>query len=260
MLANPDSLDAATLVEMASRLRSQQIQGVLRVEGERLAMRDILQRTHGPNGRLNATGWAVLQRFRGGGPSGNGWRARMERLAGPLRLLFAASHEGELAAHDAHLDAWDARLRLPARDAAGPPPGTPAGWDRPRFVLRHTVLASVAASLGHLPHQQELALARHDAARLAVALARFRLAHGDWPAALDELVPAFLDARPADRITGGPLRYAVRGDRPAVWSVGADRDDDGGVPAANGPTAAALWGNDAASSPDGDWILLGAAG
>ena len=113
-------------------------------------------------------------------------------------------------------------------------------------------------SLHHLPRIQKLAIARRDAARLAVALARFRLAHGDWPAALDELVPAFLDALPADRITGGPLRYAVRGDRPVVWSLGADRDDDGGVPAADGSEAAAFWGDRAASPPDGDWLLLGA--
>ena len=258
-LAAPQRLGEAALAEAADRLAAQQIHGLLRVVGERLAMRDLLQRTHAPGrgGHLTATGAEVLSRlYAAGSPAVHNWRGRFQRLADPLRLLSTAGRAETLAAYDRFLDAVAERLGQPLREAAGPDPAAIAGFDAEGFVERHPALPAAATSLDHLFRFQEVALARRDAARLAVALARFRLARGTWPEALDEFVPAYLDALPADRITGGPLRYAVRGGRPVVWSLGADRDDDGGVPAADGPDAAALWGAVAAAPPDGDWVLL----
>ena len=261
VLADPQRLGEAALAEMAQRLTAQRIRGVLRLEGERLAMRDLLQRTHapGPGGRLTATGAEVLDQIYGLASSrGDGWWGRLQRLAEPVQLLNTATREENLAAYDRYLAAVFERLQQPMRDATGPEPAQVAGFDEDGFEQRHPVLATAATSFDALPKVVELGAAQRDAARLAVALARHRLAHDAWPDALGDLVPAYLDDLPADRITGGPLRFAVRGGQPVVWSVGADRDDDGGVPASNGPKAAALWGEDAASPPDGDWVLVGA--
>ncbi|MFO0844138.1 MAG: hypothetical protein U0797_17340 [Gemmataceae bacterium] len=63
----------------------------------------------------------------------------------------------------------------------------------------------------------------------AVAAERYRLARGDWPARLDDLVPAQLAAVPLDPFDGLPLRYARRPDGVAVYSVGLDGRDDGGT-------------------------------
>ena len=74
-----------------------------------------------------------------------------------------------------------------------------------------------------------------DLNRVALALAAFRLDHGQYPATLDELTPRYLDALPPDRYTGDPLRYRllpVNGERAAgysVYSVGRDLEDDGGT-------------------------------
>ncbi|HHN77741.1 MAG TPA: hypothetical protein ENK11_03570 [Phycisphaerales bacterium] len=66
------------------------------------------------------------------------------------------------------------------------------------------------------------------AVRVAIALERSRLAEGAWPASLDALVPAYLDSIPVDPFTDGPLRYALGEGGPVVYSVGMDREDDGG--------------------------------
>ena len=76
------------------------------------------------------------------------------------------------------------------------------------------------------------ALARAEArlacARVALALERYRLTHGDYPATLDSLVPGHLPDVPVDPFDGKPVRYVNEGQRVVVYSVGEDLRDDGG--------------------------------
>ncbi len=70
-----------------------------------------------------------------------------------------------------------------------------------------------------------------DEARIACALERYRLAHGTYPASLDELVPAYLDQIPVDVLEGGALRYRLNADGTfLLYSMGPDgKDEDGKV-------------------------------
>lgn len=62
------------------------------------------------------------------------------------------------------------------------------------------------------------------------ALERHRLRHGSYPGQLDELVPAFLKSVPLDPMSAEPLRYRRTDDGWfALWSVGLNGRDDGGV-------------------------------
>jgi hypothetical protein len=71
-------------------------------------------------------------------------------------------------------------------------------------------------------------------ARTAIALRRYHLKHGRYPAQLADLVPEFLSAVPIDFIDGEPLRYRIDGSGFALWSVGNNAKDDGGVSAERG--------------------------
>jgi hypothetical protein len=62
----------------------------------------------------------------------------------------------------------------------------------------------------------------------AIAVERFRLAHGRLPENLNELVPQFLSTVPDDPFDGQPLRYHRLAKGYVVYSVGADGHDDGG--------------------------------
>ena len=63
----------------------------------------------------------------------------------------------------------------------------------------------------------------------ALALKRYQLRHGQYPAELSALVPEFLPAIPRDPADGKPLRYHLK---PAaaflLYSVGEDGVDNGG--------------------------------
>ncbi len=78
-------------------------------------------------------------------------------------------------------------------------------------------------------------------ALIACALERFRLAHGQYPARLDALVPQFVDKIPHDVIGGQPPRYRRAADGTFVlYSIGWSGRDGGG---ARGK-----------SNAEGDWV------
>ncbi len=69
-----------------------------------------------------------------------------------------------------------------------------------------------------------------DLARTALALERYRLAHGEFPEALTALEPQFVAHVPHDVIGGQPLKYRRTDDGQFVlYSVGWNEKDDGGV-------------------------------
>ena len=70
--------------------------------------------------------------------------------------------------------------------------------------------------------------ARLRLATTALAVERFRLAHGKLPENLNELVPQFLPGVSADPFDGQPLRYHHLAKGYVIYSVGDDRRDDGG--------------------------------
>jgi hypothetical protein len=68
-----------------------------------------------------------------------------------------------------------------------------------------------------------------DLAVVACALERYRLAHGNYPDALDALAPRFITQLPHDLINGQPLHYRRTDDgKFCLYSVGWDEKDDGG--------------------------------
>ncbi len=71
-------------------------------------------------------------------------------------------------------------------------------------------------------------VARLRSAAVGLACERFRQKAGRWPADLAELRD-FLPTIPLDPYDGQPLRYATRDDGVVVYSVGPDRQDDGGT-------------------------------
>ncbi len=63
-----------------------------------------------------------------------------------------------------------------------------------------------------------------------LALERFRLVEGKYPASLEALTPRYVKEVPLDPMDGHPLRYRVEPDGQfRLYSVGRDHQDDGGV-------------------------------
>jgi hypothetical protein len=95
-----------------------------------------------------------------------------------------------------------------------------------------------AAARAHLKGEALATLAE-----TAVACERYRLATGELPAKLDDLVPQYLDTVPLDPFDEQPLRYVVDAQGARLYSIGQDFKDDGGAGASN-PQAPTFTPND----------------
>jgi hypothetical protein len=88
-----------------------------------------------------------------------------------------------------------------------------------------------------------------DAAVVACALERDRLANGKLPDTLAALTPRFLEAIPTDVVDGKPLRYRPEADGGYVlYSVGWNGKDDGGELAWKGGKTTSV------DVEQGDWV------
>lgn len=84
-------------------------------------------------------------------------------------------------------------------------------------------------------------------ARVACALERYRLAHGEYPETLNALAPQFIAKLPHDIINGQPLHYHRETDgRFVLYSVGWNETDDGGQ--------VALRKGGSVDQEKGDWV------
>ena len=66
-------------------------------------------------------------------------------------------------------------------------------------------------------------------ARTAIAIERYRLAEGRLPTALADLAPRFLPEPPLDPFDATPSKYAIENGDYAIYSIGKNLKDDGGV-------------------------------
>jgi hypothetical protein len=74
-------------------------------------------------------------------------------------------------------------------------------------------------------------------------LERFRLARGEYPAALRELAPQFISLQPTDPINGEALKYRVTGPGHfLLYSVGWDEKDDNGAAVDSAGNGDWVWG------------------
>jgi hypothetical protein len=100
--------------------------------------------------------------------------------------------------------------------------------------LRRFPIALLMPALSRASVNAELSMLRRDVTLTAIALEMFRRRNGEWPQTLAELTPQLLPEIPIDRFDGQSLRYVLRDGKPVLYSVGTDREDDGGTPASYG--------------------------
>jgi len=118
------------------------------------------------------------------------------------------------------------------------------GWSPYKVMARMLFPAINRASQGAAVAQNSV-----NQARIAVALERFRLAHGSYPEALAALSPKFLPVLPHDVLTGEPHRYQREApDRFVLYAVGLNLKDDAGQ------VAVTKQGRPNPRAAAGDWV------
>ena len=91
------------------------------------------------------------------------------------------------------------------------------------------VTALLTPAIGKAIENVEKARMRHTTALVAIAATEFRITHDSLPEKADVLVPKLLPFLPKDVfIDKSRLRYSVKNDGVAIYSVGPNGKDDGG--------------------------------
>jgi len=100
------------------------------------------------------------------------------------------------------------------------------------ICTRHQLLAvMMLPSLHKIPLRAAAVQTAADEATIACAIERYRLANGQYPDNLQELVPQFISRLPNDVISGEPYKYYRTNDgRFLLYSVGWNLTNDGGAP------------------------------
>lgn len=95
----------------------------------------------------------------------------------------------------------------------------------PYNVLARLAVPNFTRAMSTAVHNQTTV----NQALVACGLERYRRAHGDYPDALDALLPQFVEKLPRDLIGGQPLHYQRTADGKFVlYSIGWNETDDGG--------------------------------
>jgi len=97
--------------------------------------------------------------------------------------------------------------------------------DTPWYCL---VARTLPPSIDRVIDSRQYADAETQMVLVGLAAKRYQLGHNRLPTSLDELVPDFLDAVPADPLDGKPLRCKSTDAGMILYSVGKDGIDDGG--------------------------------
>jgi hypothetical protein len=116
---------------------------------------------------------------------------------------------------------------------------------------RWCLVSFLTPALGKASHVSAVGRAVCLATATGYAAERYRRAHGAWPNAASDLVPAFMATVPEDPWSGKPVLMSSDADGFRIWSIGRDGVDDRGditicIPAVLGEHP----GESASTNPD----------
>jgi type II secretory pathway pseudopilin PulG len=165
--------------------------------------------------------WRTSSDFLGLGDAeedGMVWKERLSNIPATAHLHLY-SNAAIMKNFTGYMDAQIARARQPYAIRSAPPPIPPD--------LVNQILAPVFSQADN-----KALVAETQSALLltALALRAYRAEHGHYPAKLDALVPAILSKLPADPFGTQGFRYQHQGNKYLLYSVGPDKQDDGGTP------------------------------
>ncbi len=266
--------DIRTTLHRLARLNADAATSTLsvRLEYERYAMLDVLQRVYtddgNGSGRLTVHGVRALTSVSSGIP-GTGNSVSSASFTMPIAAMVMADREEMTTEYNRLMDKVIAESATPL-------------WKRSqltvsdeieqlatslRWKAKYAFIYALFPAISRASVPSELALMQRDGVVVALAVELYRRDQADesLPSNLDQLVPRYLPAVPLDRFNGKPLGYVTNNESSyTIYGVGADKDDDGGkileerralkTEVHTWPQGNVLY-HRPATAQNGDWIL-----
>ena len=184
-------------------------------------------------------------------------------LALPAANMVVASRQEMTDVYRAQINSALQKIETPLWEQQELPQESPLLSDQAGIIdrMRYVLVGWFAPAYDSFRNRVADLEGARDGVLVGIGLELYHRQHGAWPESLEALSPRWLPEVPVDRFTGEPLGYKIVDDRPVVYSVGVDRDDDGGRSIATDD------GDDRASARhfqttprtdathDGDWVL-----
>ena len=252
-LARPDAFTAEELEAVAMATEDLARRSPLAdLKGEREFVLDLLQRTYSPQGHMTRRGAEMIAGLTMGVQDAAAEARRIRRSAAPREEIMVmvdrlqAAAENDIATPHWQREGWVSDQVVSSVD-----------WED--WQTRYAAVTAMRGAHKSVANDCEQVRQRRDATRTIVALARHRLRHGALPEALTDIDADLLPAPPLDRFTGEPLRWGISETEAVLYSIGNDRDDDGGRSIADPDNLNWLPQGDTRSGrgglQDGDWVL-----
>jgi hypothetical protein len=153
-------------------------------------------------------------------------------LAMPVTNMVVASRSEMTEMYERLTDRAQQRLETPLWEPADSPTiddEIRAMQTGPLSKMRYLFVNLLFPGYDALRSRYTMSQGERDGVLIGLALELYHREHGKWPANLAELSPRWLPHIPVDRITGELLKFKIVDDRPIVYSIGVDGNDDGGM-------------------------------
>ena len=265
----------------------------LNLDSERLGFNDVVQRMYTDNG--NGDGWfrpslaqmealGLAMALGETNPDAPGdMTQQMAAASGvilaPFAALYVAGRRDMLDRYNTIISRYEEDASLPLRDfdhSRGAESDneieTMMGGTTERW--RWCLVSFLTPALGKASRVSAVGRAVCLATATGYAAERYRRAHGAWPNAASDLVPAFMATVPEDPWSGKPVLMSSDADGFRIWSIGRDGVDDRGdlticIPAVVGehpgesastnPDVRVPW-NAPQNGPTTDWVWFAPRG
>lgn len=278
LVEHRDALGDEHLVDLAHTFGAPRLEQIP-LEGEKMSFEDFLQRAFTDDGSgdgyLTNEGFEMIRLLEAfSGQIGDG-------LVENASIVAQIALVGSRADQQRTADRAYAQLRAEEAAGYGIYRDTPLKSDAMIEALDHHRYLPLRIVLPALSRVLSIKLerrARTEALLLGIAAELYRRETGAWPTTASDLAPRFIPFVPEDPVTGEPIAIAPGDETILVYSMGPDRDDDGGrmdpdterdmrpeprdtyVEWPSGRVYAAPLQEPDEDTPDGDWVLFPAPG
>lgn len=232
----PDLFSDQQLIELAHMLGSFDDQSLrVALKGERLFFDDVMQRLYtddgSGDGRMTPRGLRWLAEAGGLDSQGAQVPERFLDVGGPALGAYILGRRDIQNQYERLMGMMEQEAQTPLWQRDVSPVDQQLGeWlASPLQRLRHLPLCVLLPAISKASINAEMSRMRRDASLSAIALELHHRRTGRWPNSLTDLVPQYLPSVPLDRFDGQAMRLTMIDGRPAIYSVGTDREDDGGT-------------------------------
>lgn len=267
---HPDFFSPEQLAELQSHIQQISVRDWVHFEGERAMLHDMIQRTytddgHG-DGRMTPDGVLLMAELT------NGWQGTQDsgefglesilmatrQISAPASLFLCASRKDMAEKGDELIDRVIADYDRPYWDPDRPCCDQFLNDALEENSIKYPLLSLLFPATQQIRNAMDRTIGRQEAVIAALAIHRYRLKYGKWPQDYADVSPEFVGEFPIDQVNGALVNFKTDETGLLIYSVGNDRDDDGGkdlvFEGQTLPRSPFIFGPQR-DEPDGDWII-----